>query len=1156
MATKPVNSLPPPSGAGKHVRWGRLYACAQAEAVVRSVAAAGVPALVVAPDMTAAHRLKTELRFFSQDPDNVFLLPDWETLPYDVFSPREEITAKRVDTLHRLPETSNGTCVVAADTLLQYVVPAEFIRTAVFSLKTGDVLDFDDFRRKLADNCYAPASQVTAPGEYAVRGSIIDFHPPGNKLPVRVDLFDDRIESLRLFSPEDQTSVKRVDSVLVQPAREFNSGESSLNKFRRNFRAAIEDTDTRLYHDVSNGVIPGGIEYYLPLFFDEMSTLFDYLPDNTVVFLPEGTFETIKEHWRLITQRHEQARLARERPPLPPERLFMSERTLRRCLKDFASVEICSFKDARGKARDGATRLLPALSIQEHTKQPLAGLKRFLENFDGRVLIAAKSLGYREQLTQTLHKAGIHVHPVEGWQAFCESRESPCICVGDVQTGAEFEHRRLALVSDGQILGRQGAPARRASKRTPDADAIIRNLDDLTAGCPIVHEEHGVGRYRGLECLDVGGERFEFLVIEYAGGAKLYVPVSSLHLVTRYTGGETDVAPLHELGGDHWRKAKKKAAQKAFDVAAELLDVQARRKASKGVAYAIDDEEYLTFSKAFPYEETPDQLKAMEDVRADMHKDAPMDRIVCGDVGFGKTEVAMRAAFIAVNNDRQVAVLVPTTLLATQHFDSFTSRFADWPVRIEMLSRFVTRTGQREVLDGLAGGEVDVVIGTHRLLTGDVKYKRLGLIVIDEEQRFGVRHKERLKSLAAGSDVLTLTATPIPRTLNMSLSGLRDLSLITTPPPNRRAIKTFVNQWDDALVCEICRRERHRGGQIYLVHNRVEDLEALTERLRKLLPEMDVRFAHGQMRARKLEAVMLDFYRRRFDVLVCTTIIESGLDVPSANSIIINNADRFGLAQMHQMRGRVGRSHYQAYAYLALSGPRALLPGDARKRLEAVESIEEIGAGFTLATHDLEIRGAGELLGDNQSGHIQQVGFTMYNDLLKRAIETLKSGKDVDLDQPLNVVTEVDLGEPALIPEDYLPDVNLRLVLYRRIAATENQKALEDLKREMIDRFGLMPAHALNLFTNAEIRLRCFALGIRKLEISAKSGSLQFGERSQTDSKIDVEHLVNLVRNSPETYRFSGGNRLIFDTESVEPEERRELVHRLLDRIDCRRKAA
>ena len=1147
VTTKAANSLPLPAGRSKRIRWGRLYACAQAEAVVSAVAEHNVPALLVAPDMTEAHRLEAELRFFSPDTAGIFLLPDWETLPYDLFSPREEITARRIDVLCRLPNLHRGICVAAVDTLLQYIVPPEFIRDALFPLKVGDTLDFDNFLRKLSDNGYSRTSQVTVRGEYAVRGSVIDFYPPTSNQPVRVDLFDDRIESLRLFDPDKQTSVGRIESVLIRPAREFRIDEAGISSFRQRFRAEIEDTDTALYRDISDGVIPGGIEYYLPLFFNKMATLFDYLPRDMVIFLGDGITECAEAHWQLIRQRYEQARLDRGRPLLPPERLFLSTLEFERRVRGFRQVCIESFEDPAGRARDGGTRLLPTLFMQEHTKHPLANFRSFLDEFGERVLIAARSLGYREQLILMLRKAGVHAHAVGGWYDFCESSETVCICVGEISTGVEFECRRVALVSDAQILSRKGVSTRRSVRRTPDAGAVIHELGDLTLGCPVVHEDHGVGRYRGLEHLNIGGSPFEFLVMEYADGDKLYVPISSLNLLTRYVGGDSETAPWHKLGDDRWQKAKRRAAQRAFDVAAELLDTQARREIARSTACAVSGEEQFQFASAFSYEETPDQLKAIEEISADMSRSRPMERIVCGDVGFGKTELAMRAAFIAINSGCQVAVLVPTTLLASQHFESFTSRFADWPVKIEQLSRFISRGQQRRILKGLADGIVDIVIGTHRLLMQDVPYKQLGLIIIDEEQRFGVRHKGRLKSIASGADILTLTATPIPRTLSMSLSGLIDLSLITTPPPDRRAIKTFVSEWSNALVSEVCQRELHRGGQVYFVHNRISDIEDMTKKLRKLLPDMDIRYAHGQMHEHALEAVMLDFYRHRFDMLVCTTIIESGIDISSANSIIINRADQFGLAQLHQLRGRTGRSHYQAYAYLVLSGPRALLPGDARKRLEAIESIEDLGTGVTLAAHDLEIRGAGELLGEGQSGHIQEVGFAMYNDLLRRAVEALRSGQPPNTDEPLNIVTEVDLGEPALIPEDYVPDVNLRLVLYRRIA-TADAAGLEAIKREMADRFGRLPDYARNLFGNAEIRLKCFMLGVRKVRVTTNNGSLHFDESPQ----IDVERLVSLVSNQPEIYRFNGGDKLIFNTASLEPDQRRQAVLELLDRLDCR----
>ena len=1145
MIGKP-NSLPATGN------WGQLYGCSQAEAIARFAANNQSPVLLIAPDMRTARRFEAELLFFARDEVDIFLLPDWETLPYDLLSPGEEVTARRIDALRRLPTMRCGICITVIDVLLQYLVPTDFVRNADFSLAVGDRLDLEEFRRGLTDNCYLPVAQVTEHGEYAVRGCVIDVFPSAGELPVRIDLLDDRIESLRLFSPENQISVRKIDHLTLQPAREFLLNETAVRGFRQRFRESIGDTDSRLYRDISNGVIPGGIEYYLPLFFTDMATLFDYVPKNGVIFAPAGLSKHTEKCRQLIEERYEQARTDDKRPLLAPERLFLDEETVVGRMREFANVTVQSFESDADDAYNGRTCLLPPVSMKKGSSRPLENLEGFVQDFSGRVLITAVSRGYLEQIRDMLGKNGLNAHVVDGWAEFRDSGKPLCVCIGDIHTGVEFTREKIAIVSDNQILGRQERTSEHPDARTPDASAIIHSLGDLAPGCPVVHEEHGVGRYRGLKHLDVGGNEFEFLILEYADEDKLYVPVSSLHLVTRYTGGDTETAPLHKLGDGQWKRTRKKAAQKAFDVAAEILDTQARRQTVRSAACTVDDREYREFTDTFPYEETRDQLKVMEEICADMARPRPMDRIVCGDVGFGKTEIAMRAAFIALQGNRQVVVLVPTTLLANQHYDNFVSRFADWPVRIDLLSRFVSSAGRRRTVEGLAEGTVDIVIGTHRLLAADISYKRLGLIVTDEEQRFGVRHKERLKLSASDSNLLTLSATPIPRTLNMSLSKLRDLSLIAVPPPGRRPIRTFVKEWSDALVSEICQRELHRGGQIYFIHNRVADIEETTDRLRELLPGLDIRCAHGQMSKRHLESVMFDFYRQRFSMLVCTTIIESGIDIPSANSIIIDEADRFGLAQLHQLRGRVGRSHYQAYAYFSLSKPLALLQEDARKRLEAVESLEKLGTGFTLAMHDLEIRGAGELLGEEQSGQIQQVGFALYNSLLRRAVDTLRSGRVPNPDEPLNLVTEVDLGEPAFIPENYIPDINLRLVLYRRIAAAENEVKLAELKAEMIDRFGSMPPPSVNLFKNAEIRFKCFALNVRKVEVTNRGGNLYFGENPQ----INIDHLISFVKKRPAHYRFGNGNRLIFDTSSVESRNRAEAVHKLLDRLSRKRQAA
>lgn len=1147
-----ASDIPLPSTANPALHWGQLYGCAQAESIIHALGDSKLPALVVAPDMGAAYRFETEMRFFAQGRVEVFLLPDWETLPYDLLSPREEVIAKRVKILRRLPGMRNAVCVTTVDTLLQYIVPVEFTENNVFSLKVGDTLNREKFRRKLNENCYLQVPQVTEHGEYAVRGCVVDVYPPASKLPVRVDLSDDRIESLRLFSPTDQLSIQKLNSADLQPAREFLLNEATVRKFRQRFRELFDTTDTRLYHDISNGVVPGGVEYYLPLFFDRMATLFDYVPDDAVVFVPSGFPDYVRKYWQLVGERYEQAQLDRERPLLAPEHLFLDEDTVSRHMQQFRNVTLQSFQNDSSDAYNGGTHVLPPVSIHEDNRYSFTNFRHFLEDFGGRVLITARSRGYREQIRDIMRKNKLDIRVVDGWVEFCKSDIPLCICIGDIRSGSQFTRRGIAVISDGQILGKQSRTTRRRAHRPLDAAAIIRNLDDLALHSPVVHEEHGVGRYCGLRQLDVGGTSFECLVLEYAEGDKLYVPISSLHLVTRYIGGSPESAPLHKLGDKRWKKSKTKAAQKAFDVAAELLDTQARRKTVRNAACKVDDKTYLAFTSSFCYEETPDQLKVMKEICADMERCQPMDRIVCGDVGFGKTEIAMRTAFIALQNNQQVAVLVPTTLLANQHFESFSSRFADWAVKIDLLSRFTNHGDQSEILRKLAAGNTDLVIGTHRLLAADITYKKLGLVIIDEEQHFGVRHKERLKLSAASSNILTLSATPIPRTLSMSLSKLRDLSLITTPPPDRRPIKTFVREWSNSLVSETCQREVHRGGQIYFIHNRIADIEETAAELRKLLPGLDVRFAHGQMPKRHLENVMLGFYRKHFDVLVCTSIIESGIDVPSANSIIINQADHFGLAQLHQLRGRVGRSDHQAYAYLVLSKPRTLLQEDARKRLEAVESLEKLGTGFTLAMHDLEIRGGGELLGEEQSGQIHEVGFAMYNDFLKRAVNALQSGRIPNADEPLNIVTEVDLGEPAFIPERYIPDINLRLVLYRRIAAAAGKAELNMLQAEMIDRFGSIPKEAENLFKNAGIRLKCLDMHIRKIEITAHNGNFHFGE----NPRIDIDHVIALVQKNPENYRLGNNNRLTFDTSSINTADRARIVHELLAEIGGRPQVA
>ncbi|MCU0836579.1 MAG: transcription-repair coupling factor, partial [Chromatiaceae bacterium] len=1091
---------PVPRAPGERMPWGQLYGSARALAIAEAVRNTPQPVLAVVEDVQAAARLSAELAFFLDDPAFPVLgFPDWETLPYDVFSPLPELVSERLLTLHRLPDLARGALVVPAGTLLQRLPPREYVDGHSFLLAVGDRLDVSATRRRLERAGYQCVSQVIAHGEYAVRGSLLDLFPMGSPEPYRIDLFDEEVESIRTFDPDSQRSRDKVKRIRLLPARELPLDDEAVTAFRRRYRAAIEGDPKRslIYREVSEGRAPGGLEYYLPLFFEQTATLFDYLPEAVLLVEDGGAREAAAAFLADVATRYEQRRHDPERPLLPPERLYLGADELAARLNRLTGVwhqsaEVAESRRGYGSAVNFDTRTLPPLAVQPRAARPAGALQDFLAAPRRRVLFVAESTGRREMLLA--HLAGFDIRPrqVSGWRDFLTGDAALGLTVAPLEQGLHLAAEEIALVTETQLYGERVRQERRRRAAERDSESIVRNLTELTIGAPVVHEDHGVGRYLGLTTLDVGGIRTELLALEYARGDKLYVPVSSLHLISRYTGASEETAPLHRLGGDQWERLKRKASQKVRDVAAELLSIYARRAARQGYAFPVDGSDYSAFAAAFPFEETPDQQRAIESVLADMADPKPMDRVVCGDVGFGKTEVAMRAAFMAVHGGRQVAVLVPTTLLAEQHFQNFSDRFADWPMRVESLSRFRTAKEQKAILDGLAEGTIDIVIGTHKLLQPGVRFKRLGLAIIDEEHRFGVRDKERVKALRSEVDVLTLTATPIPRTLNMAMSGLRDLSIIATPPVARHPIKTFVSQWNDALIVEACLRELKRGGQVYFLHNEVETIDKMAEQVGRLLPGARVQIAHGQMRERDLERVMRDFYHQRFSLLVCTTIIESGIDVPSANTIVINRADKLGLAQLHQLRGRVGRSHHRAYAYL-ITPPPSVMTEDAKKRLDAIESLEDLGAGFTLATHDLEIRGAGELLGEEQSGQIQEIGFSLYMDLLERAVQALKAGREPELDRPLDHGAEIDLQLPALLPDDYLPDVHSRLVMYKRIASAASAEELRELQVEMIDRFGLLPEPSKNLFAITELKLKAQPFGIRKIEAGPAGGRILFG---------------------------------------------------------------
>ncbi|HKK05759.1 MAG TPA: transcription-repair coupling factor [Gammaproteobacteria bacterium] len=1145
-----VSPLTPrlPQRAGERLRWGRLYGGGQGLVIASAARSHSGPVIVLAPDTPAAQRLDYELRFYlGADPDIPLLtLPDWETLPYDVFSPHQDIVSDRLTALYRLPELARGVLIVPVQTLMHRLAPRSYLSAHSLVLDQGERLDLDEMRRRLEANGYQCVSAVMEHGEFAVRGSLIDLFPMGSRVPYRIELFDDEVESIRTFDPETQRSIEQVERVRLLPAREFPLNKDAITRFRQAWRARFEGDPQacQVYRDVSNGLAPPGIEYYLPLFFEQTETLFDYLPEGALVVTPHGMDDAAEGFWAEIAERYEQHRHDTERPLLSPTEVFVQSNEVFAGCKQFPRVELQRFEYEDPNACNFATAAPPGLTLDPRAARPTDALRRFLDEFDGRVLFAAETTGRREGLLEMLRGCDVYPTPFAGWQEFVEADARVGITVAPLDQGLLLEQPRLAVIAEPQLYGEQVMQRRRRKTTQRDTDAIIRNLAELDVGAPVVHEDHGVGRYLGLQTLGVGGVDAEFLTLEYAGGDKLYVPVASLHLISRYTGAAPESAPLHKLGSGQWERAKRKASEKVRDVAAELLDIYARRAARQGFAYPIEEDAYRAFAAGFPFEETPDQQAAIDAVVEDMRSPQPMDRLVCGDVGFGKTEVAMRAAFVAVQSGKQVAVLAPTTLLTQQHLENFRDRFADWPVRVESLSRFRSKKEQDSTLKALADGKVDIVIGTHKLLQSDVKFNRLGLVIIDEEHRFGVRQKERFKALRAEVDVLTLTATPIPRTLNMALSDLRSLSIIATAPARRLAVKTFVNEWNGALIQEACLREIKRGGQVYFLHNDVETIHKRARELEELVPEATVRVAHGQMRERELEHVMSDFYHQRFNILVCTTIIETGIDVPSANTIIIERADKFGLAQLYQLRGRVGRSHHRAYAYLVVP-PRGAITADALKRLEAIESIESLGTGFTLATHDLEIRGAGELLGDEQSGQMQEIGYTLYTELLERAVHALKEGREPDLARPLEHGAEVDLHIPALIPEAYLPDVHERLIMYKRIASAATAEELRELQVEMIDRFGLLPEQTKNLFRITELKLKAGRLGVRKIDIGERGGRLTFTEQPN----IDPVRIIQLVQTQSSVYKLDGSDKLRVQQELADTDQRFQAIDALLDTL-------
>lgn len=1124
-----------PKKLNEKISWGSLPDAASALSIATAAQKASAPIMVIAPDTQTANRLEEEIRVFLSTDIELYHFPDWETLPYDNFSPHQDIISDRLLVLSKLPTLKKGILVVPATTLLHALTPTHYITAHSLSLKVGQAFDWETIRLHLTQSGYHSVSEVMSHGEFATRGSIIDIFPMGSEKPVRIDLFDNDIETLRLFDPENQRSLEKIESFICLPAREFPITEEAISHFRQSWRKEFtgDPSQSSIYQDISQGTASQGIEYYLPLFFESLSTLFDYLPKQSILIRYHSIEEACQQFWQDTQNRYEQYRHDIQRPLLAPEKLFLRTEQLFSKIKEFQQIEV---KKAESD--------LPDISVDPKANEPLKKLKAFLNLHDDKVLICAESPGRRESIIQLMQRHEVYPKSYADWRGFFEDPSPLGITVAPLLDGMWLKHQKQVWIAESALYGQQVMQKRRRQKATSDVEQPIKSLSELIIGAPLVHIDHGVGRYQGLVHLTIDNIPAEYVLIVYADNDKLYVPVSSLHLISQYSGAQVETAPLHKLGTDQWEKAKKKATEKAHDVAAELLDLYAERQTKKGFRFASPNDDYYQFASSFPFEETPDQAKAIESVIQDMQNEGPMDRLVCGDVGFGKTEVALRAAFMAAQSGKQVAVLVPTTLLAQQHFETFSDRFADWPIKVDVLSRFKNKKEQESILVDLANGKTDVVIGTHKLIQENIVFKNLGLLIIDEEHRFGVRQKERLKALRAEVDILTLTATPIPRTLNMALATLRDLSIIATPPAKRLSIKTFVREYQFTQVQEAIYRELMRGGQVFYLHNEVDTIEKVARELSEQMPQARVGVAHGQMRERQLEQIMSDFYHQRFNVLVCTTIIETGIDIPTANTIIIDRADKFGLAQLHQLRGRVGRSHHQAYAY-CFTPPQKRMTGDAVKRLEALESLEELGSGFTLATHDLEIRGAGELLGEGQSGNIEAIGFSLYMELLERAIASLKSGKKLSLTDAWRQGAEVNLQLVALIPEDYLPDVHSRLVIYKRIANAQTPQALDDLQVEMVDRFGLLPQQVKNLFKVTELKLKAQPLGIRKIEAGTLSGKIEF----EAVPNINPDKVIELIRSQPKHYKLMGSSQIKFMFDMPEPEKRFQVVEAIIEKL-------
>ncbi|MEW6996545.1 transcription-repair coupling factor [Colwelliaceae bacterium BS250] len=1147
-------------------QWASLAGSSATVAIYYGAVNAKSLTLLITEDTASALHLEHELSSINDQNLDICLFPDWETLPYDSFSPHQDIISQRLATLYQLSRMTTGIVIVPAHTLIHHLPPKKYLEANSLLINAGDKKDLHKLRQELEASGYRAVEQVMEHGEFCARGAIVDLFPMGSKVPFRLDFFDDEIDSVRTFDVDTQRSLDKIQRIELLPAHEFPTDSEAINLFRSQYREKLKVGNDKesIYHQVSQGIMPAGIEYYLPLFFTETATLFDYLPSNIQTLIIGNIDKNLEQFWLDINYRYEDRRYDPNRPLLPPEHLFIAREQLFATLKNFDRVNVkVEAQTAKAGVINYVTEKLPSVAVNHQLKQPLIKICEFLQQAEQTkqsILFIVESQGRRETLLELLARENIRPQQMDSLSSFINSTTKVAITVNALvhgfvvspdstnkKSGKTNEHNFAIITEDDLFTDRVKQTRRRTKSDETNTEAIFKNLTELSIGQPVVHIEHGIGRYQGLQTIENAGMATEFLILSYANEAKLYVPVASLHLISRYSGSASESTPLHKLGSDSWVKAKKKAAEKVIDVAAELLDIFAKREHSHGYAYKRDKEDYQAFSDSFGFEETEDQRNAIENVIADMLDHKSMDRLVCGDVGFGKTEVAMRAAFVAANDNKQVIILVPTTLLAQQHYENFRDRFANWPINVEVLSRFKTAKQQKLIIEDVANGKVDILIGTHKLLNNSIKYHDLGLLIVDEEHRFGVKQKEKIKQLRANVDILTLTATPIPRTLNMAMGGMRDLSIIATPPAKRLAVKTFVRERENGLIRESILREVLRGGQVYFLHNNVQTIEKTAQDIQELVPEAKIVIAHGQMPERDLERVMSDFYHQRFNVLLCTTIIETGIDVPSANTIIMDRADHLGLAQLHQLRGRVGRSHHQAYAYLLTPHPKRMTK-DAVKRLDAIAQLEDLGAGFALATHDLEIRGAGELLGEDQSGQMASIGFSLYMEMLDQAVAALKEGKQPSLDELHAGHTEIELRVPALLPDDYIYDVSMRLSFYKRIASCETDNALDDIQVELIDRFGLLPQPAKNLFHIGKLRLQAEKIGITRIDASEKGGAIEFSNKTTVNPVL----IIGLIQQQPRIFKMDGASKLKFAIPSKDSKARFTLITQMINDLAAR----